>query len=567
MRAPPPATSSTGRSWAATPARRRHASTGCNSPTAPGASQAPEPGTVSVTPGSPTTNQTLTATPSGFTDPDGDPLTYHYQWLKNGTEIPGATTSTFNLAAAGNGDRGDQVRVEVYATDGQGSASDAVAGTVTVANSTPTAGTVSVSPSSPATNDVVRAVPSGFADADAGTLTYRYQWLKNGTAISGATGETLDLAQPGNGDAGDRIDVDVRAVDSSGAESPAARGGRDVTGGNASPVAGSVALEPGSPRTNQALTATPAGFTEPDGETLTYRFRWLRNGTAISGATAATLDLAQAGNGDRADTIAVEVLATDPGGRESGTVTDTATVVNSAPAAGSVSIRPSAPSSDEIVTATTSGFSDADSDAITYGYQWFRNGAAITDATGRTLDLSEAGHGDAGDNLEVEVRALDGAGGTSAAVRDADTVSSGPSHAAASYGFEEATGATIADESGGNDGTLNGATRTNAGRFGRALSFDGEDDIATVPDAAALDLTAGLTLEAWVRPRGATDWRTVAFKEKGGGPPTRSTAAARPTSPARTSAPTPVPEDRPTSTPTSGRISPRRMTTPRCASS
>jgi len=43
-----------------------------------------------------------------------------------------------------------------------------------------------------------------------------------------------------------------------------------------------------------------------DGDQLTYRYQWLRNGTPISGATNATLDLAQAGNGDNGDTDSKE---------------------------------------------------------------------------------------------------------------------------------------------------------------------------------------------------------------------------------------------------------------------
>ena len=315
-------TSSTARLWRARP--------GATSPRLDrvaigfggGTDQAPVAGSVSVAPASPATNQTLTATPSGFSDPDGDPLTYHYQWLRNETPIAGATTPTLNLSAAGNGDRGDEVRVEVYATDGRGAASDAVGATVTVVNTAPTAGTVTVKPASPATNDVLKAVPDGYADIDAGELTYTYQWLRNGTPISGATARTLNLAQPGNGDLGDRIDVDVRAVDSSGASSPAARGGQNITGTNATPVEGSVTLAPASPSTNQTLTASPAGFTEPDGEALTYHYRWLRNGTPIAGATSAALNLSQAGNGDRGDVIRVEVHATDPGGRASDAVAE-----------------------------------------------------------------------------------------------------------------------------------------------------------------------------------------------------------------------------------------------------
>ena len=121
------------------PARRRSAS-----PPAPTARRCP--GTVALAPAAPTTNQTLTATPSGFSDPDGDPLTYRYRWYRNGTRISGAAASTLNLSVAGNGDRGDQIRVEVYATDGRGAASDAVKAKVTVANTAPTAGTVTIKP-------------------------------------------------------------------------------------------------------------------------------------------------------------------------------------------------------------------------------------------------------------------------------------------------------------------------------------------------------------------------------------------------------------------------------------
>ena len=93
-----------------------------------------------------------------------------------------------------------------------------------------------------------------------------------------------------------------------------------------------------------------------------------------------------------------------------------------------------------------------------------------------------------------------------------------PSNLVGAWGFDEAAGTTTADASGrGNTGTLSGATRDTAGRFGGALSFDGVNDWVTVPDANALDLTTGMTLEAWVRPTAVGSlWRTVLLKEQPG---------------------------------------------------
>ena len=88
----------------------------------------------------------------------------------------------------------------------------------------------------------------------------------------------------------------------------------------------------------------------------------------------------------------------------------------------------------------------------------------------------------------------------------------------AAYGFGEGTGTSTADASGsGNNGAISGASWSTAGHAGNALSFDGVNDWVTVPDAASLDLTSGMTLEAWVFPTAlGTSWRTVVFKEQAG---------------------------------------------------
>ena len=92
-----------------------------------------------------------------------------------------------------------------------------------------------------------------------------------------------------------------------------------------------------------------------------------------------------------------------------------------------------------------------------------------------------------------------------------------PSALVAAYSFDAGSGTTLADVSGrGHTGTISGATWSAAGKNGGALSFDGVNDWVTVADTAALDLTTGMTLEAWVQPTSTNRWRTVALKEQTG---------------------------------------------------
>ena len=92
-----------------------------------------------------------------------------------------------------------------------------------------------------------------------------------------------------------------------------------------------------------------------------------------------------------------------------------------------------------------------------------------------------------------------------------------PTGLVASYGFDEGAGTTTRDLSGNNNnGTITGATWAGAAnaKFGNALTFNGLNNFVTVPDASSLDLTTGMTLEAWVRPTAAVNtWRTVVMKE------------------------------------------------------
>jgi chitodextrinase len=84
----------------------------------------------------------------------------------------------------------------------------------------------------------------------------------------------------------------------------------------------------------------------------------------------------------------------------------------------------------------------------------------------------------------------------------------------AAYAFSEGTGTSVADLSGhGNGGTLVNATWATAGKYGKALAFNGTNARVDIPDSASLHLTSGMTLEAWVNPSVApSGWKDVIYK-------------------------------------------------------
>jgi chitodextrinase len=117
-------------------------------------------------------------------------------------------------------------------------------------------------------------------------------------------------------------------------------------------------------------------------------------------------------------------------------------------------------------------------------------------------------------NHTLTAVARDGANNsTTSGPRVVNVSNTAPAGLVGAYSFDEASGNTVIDSSGrANTGTISGATRL-PGKFGSGLFFNGDTSMVTVPDSSSLDLTTGMTLEAWVNPDVLDTWETLLFKE------------------------------------------------------
>ena len=351
----------------------------------------PPTGTVTLS-GTAAQGRTLTAVNS-LADADGLG-TISYQWLADGSPIDGAVGGTLLLRQA---QVGKAISVTAGYTDGGGTAesmTSAATAAVADVNQAPT-GTVTISGT--AIEDQTLAAANTLADDD-GLGTIAYQWLADGSVISGATDSTLVLGQAQVGKA---ISVAAGYTDGGGTA-------ERVTSGATTPVVhvnhaptGAVTIS-GAAAKGRTLTAANT-LADLDG-LGTIRYQWVANRSSIAGATGSTLVLTQAQVGM---TISVIASYTDGGGTaESKTSTATAVVTNiNHPPTGAVTLSGTATQGRTLSAANTL----ADADGLgTIGYQWLADGSAISGATGSTLALGQAQVGKA---ISVTAGYTDGLGG------------------------------------------------------------------------------------------------------------------------------------------------------------
>ncbi|MFK4788873.1 fibronectin type III domain-containing protein [Microbacterium sp. ZW T5_56] len=324
--------------------------------------------------GTPAVGKTLTAVSGSWTS--GTKLTY--QWKRNGINVSGATAATYRLAAA---DKGAKLTVTVTgALAGYTSASRLSASTAAVAAGTLTIGTPTIS-GKVAVGQRLSAAPGTWTAG----ASFTYQWLRDGIAITGATGSAYNVAVA---DLGKKISVKVTGSLSgyTTASKTSAVTVAVVRGTLTAPVPTIV----GTAKVGVKLTATAGSWTS--GTKLTYQ--WLRDGVAISGATASTYTAVAADAGKK---ISVKVT---------GSLAGYTTVSKTSAATASVALgtltapAPTITGTVKVGSLLSLRAGTWTPSPVTLKYQWYRDGTAITGATATTYKLTTA---DAGRKLTVRV--------------------------------------------------------------------------------------------------------------------------------------------------------------------
>jgi endonuclease YncB( thermonuclease family) len=253
-------------------------------------------------------------------------------------------------------------------------------------NTAPTAPVVNITPDSPTTaDDLICSITTQSTDADGDTITYTYQWYKDSVLQPALTTNTVAAANTAKGQVWRcMVTPNDGTVNGPSAED-------QVTIQNSAPTAPVVVVTPDNPDTAADLVCSIATqSTDADGDTVSYTYQWYRDGAVQSALTTNTVPAADTTKGQ----VWQCVVTANDGTINGSPAEDEVTVQNSAPAAPVVAITPDSPGSGaDLVCGISTQSADADGDAITYTYQWYKDGVLQSALTTNTVAAAETAYG------------------------------------------------------------------------------------------------------------------------------------------------------------------------------
>lgn len=318
----------------------------------------PSSAVVSIVPADPTTGDDLSFqvdTPP--VDPDGDALTWFVAWFVDG--VP--ATGWEDWVPADETRKGQVWEVRVTVTDGTYTSATGL--DVVVIGNTPPVAQVALSPARPTTLDRLSVSPSSIDPDEADAVGYSIAWQVDGTD-AGLSGLDVDPSRTRKGDV---WTVTVTPVDPDDTGDPVSA---SVTIDNSLPIVDSLAIVPDDPITTDDLEAVFSANDADASDLLTPVISWTVDGVVVGSAPTLSSELFT-----RDQEVAVAVAMHD--GTVEGIARFAGPVVvrNAVPSVLGVDLEPVAPDTDDDVTCIPRGWSDADSDAEGYIFQWTLDGA------------------------------------------------------------------------------------------------------------------------------------------------------------------------------------------------
>ncbi len=309
-------------------------------------------------------------------DPDGDAISYRFEWRKNGVQFQEATSEGREIPGAEVA-RGDQFELTVTANDGEASGPHATA-TIAIGNTSPVAPRIAIEPARPKGGEPLKLVIVEPArDVDGQRVVLDVAWKRDGKP----TGHGQETLPPSEFRKHERVRVVVTPRDGEDAGDPAAC---EVVVDDAPPTAPVIAFPNEKPTVTaplRVIVKTPAA--DPDGDELRYQYRWIRDGETIAlpdGTDASkappswtTVKKVPAGELRKGQRWTVEVRAHD--GEKPGSIARaTTTIVNSPPPAPRIAFAPKRPRRVDGIAIAMEQPPDPDGDVLTYRYSWTRGG-------------------------------------------------------------------------------------------------------------------------------------------------------------------------------------------------
>lgn len=417
-------------------------------------------------------------------------ITYAYQWLRNGAEIAGATASTYTLVAA---DDNANIRCRVTATDDEGSRSafSNTLGPVLGAPLNLTApvltGTETVGEELSVTNGTWQGVA---------TITYAYQWRRDGSNISGATSSTYTLIAADYDAVIDCVVTATNSLDSASADSndTGAIAGLAPTNDTAPSIAGDDGLGDTLTRTAGSWSGTP---------TPSVSGQWRRNGVAIPSETGATYTIVAADSGASIDYIETATNA------EGSATQDSNDITVQTFAAPTIGAGLSIAGTEEVgSTLTATAASVTGNPTPTRTWQWQRSDdgstgwADISGATNSTYLLDAADEGNFVRVKQIETNVLGSDEAVSAA--SGEIQAGGAAGLLDSYkgsAFAMSPDTLLYSTYSATDDVAGSVTNGDTGQFSETVLRDSDNAVRSFTPAEVADGTAN----TWVQAAGAAN--------------------------------------------------------------